>query len=351
MKIFAVKMLVFMLLWTAGLATSMECAEFYAGRWDSSQYNFTDKPATILLRVKVEDYDTRLPLSGVRISLGGEYHEYRQYGQPQKREFELIAVTGRDGVAVFGLLWHERSRTDDIEKVQRITTRAESYRFSERSLSFGRLIRRHSDYERDGWKSLLRETAGAKYFLPTIGARFDDYNNEMCRRPELFQLVRDEDYGRILEDWENTFMTHNPQRTAGPFLMLPVTFRLERIFQEHRITAPDDRRRGWLGDPTPSRNRIDRKAGRAEDGEQKDVRVWERYGDGYVSDHQCFNVEQYINKAMTKEEIIAVLGPPANDYYAPRGNNVLAWISWENSRNGIMVIITPEGEVTRIERR
>lgn len=332
---------------------------YYAGRWDSTLYNMSDHPRTIALRVVVEDADTRLPLEGVELTLDGQYEDQRSTAP---REFVLRAVTGKDGVAVFALLWHGESGIDDIEKAQRIIARRNGYRYAETRLHFGRIIRSHRDYEHDGWKNLTRETPGARYFLPVIGVRFDDYNNRASARPDFFRLVRDQDYGQVFrargdtaDDFPMYFTTSNPQREAGPYMMLPLTFRMERVFDEHRVTIEGERRRGWAEEQQPSRSSRPSRRPQAHAQESRtesglDHRVWERYGDGYISEDQYHNVEKYINRAMSKAQIVAVFGPPSSESVSAVGNTVMHWQSWENSRHGIMVVIDPGGKVNRIEK-
>ena len=328
---------------------------YYDGRWDSTLYNFSDHPHTIALRVAVEDSETRLPLEGVEVTLEGEYEEESNYGQPEAREYKLKAITEEDGIAVFGLLWHEGSSPDDIEKISRFAARKDGYRFADKSLNFGRIIQGSVDFDPDGWKNLIRETPGAKYFLPVIGVNFDDWNNENCLKSVFFRLVRDEDYGEVFRakddtghDFPDRFMTSNPQREAGPFMMLPVTFRLHRVFEEQHVTIEGERHRGWVEDRPQEDSRPPRHHS-YERTEPRDERVWERYGDGYISEDQYNHPEKYINESMTREQVFAVFGPPSNSLVSQEEAE-LSWQSWENSRHGIIVVVNNDGDVIRIER-
>jgi hypothetical protein len=225
---------------------------YYAGSWDATLYNLSDHPHTVILRVTVEDSETRSPLADVEVTAEGDYETETGYGSLEPQEFELRAVTGRDGVAVFALSWHGDGghTVDDIEKVRNIHVRMDSYRYVQERLDFSPLVRASNHYTPDSWKYMIRDTRDAKYFLPMIGAHFDDYNNTFSTRAELFRLVRNEDYGEVFRAKELTghdfpayFTTHNPQREAGPFMMIPITFRLERVFDEIRVTRPDERQR------------------------------------------------------------------------------------------------------------
>ena len=257
---------------------------YYAGSWDATLYNLSDHPHTVILRVTVEDSETRSPLADVEVTAEGDYETETGYGSLEPQEFELRAVTGRDGVAVFALSWHGDGghTVDDIEKVRNIHVRMDSYRYVQERLDFSPLVRASNHYTPDSWKYMIRDTRDAKYFLPMIGAHFDDYNNTFSTRAELFRLVRNEDYGEVFRAKELTghdfpayFTTHNPQREAGPFMMIPITFRLERVFDEIRVTRPDERQRRFERQRREAHEEAERTA-RLEERLQREAETRER---------------------------------------------------------------------------
>ena len=259
--------------------------DYYDGQWDATLYNASDHPRTILMRIVVEDRDTRLPLSGAEVTAEGNFEKTTGYGSREPREFKLRAVTGRDGIAVFALSWQDQggNSVDDIEKIESIEIRKPGYRYEQKRLDFSQLSRWSRDYSKNAWKEMVRDTPDAKYFLPVIGARFDDYNNTSSSREELFKRVRDEDYGEFFRareftghDFPQYFTTHNPQREAGPFVMLPITFRLESLVDDVRIIEGESRRSSWLRDG--EREDGSPNAPSVEDNPSEAESIWERYG-------------------------------------------------------------------------
>ena len=217
---------------------------FHAGKWDSTLYNYSDHPRTVFLRVQVEDTQTRIPLSGVLVLLQGEYDDYAGFGRPQRRPYSMRAITGHDGIAVFSLLWQDRgyASLDDIQMVTHLSARKEGYQFAIHPVDFSPMIRDSAAYDPEGWKHIIMNTPGARYFLPQFDVRFADYNNERSKSPEIFELVRRERYGEVFPardltgaDFPAYFTTFNPQREAGPYMVLPIMIEMERLFQEHRI--------------------------------------------------------------------------------------------------------------------
>ena len=100
---------------TGAWGAAAEATNWYSGTWDSSIYNLYEHPRTVAVRVAVVDAETRLPLSGVQVAITGRWIEQRvgrAHGDdeaskplafaPREREYRLEAVTGRDGVAVWG---------------------------------------------------------------------------------------------------------------------------------------------------------------------------------------------------------------------------------------------------------
>ena len=46
---------------------------WHAGTWDSTVYSRAEHPKTVVLRMELLDKDTHIPISGVQVSLRGEY--------------------------------------------------------------------------------------------------------------------------------------------------------------------------------------------------------------------------------------------------------------------------------------
>jgi hypothetical protein len=337
------------------LATSPAFAQlFYDGQWDSTLYNASDHPRTILLRIAVEDRDTRLPLSGAEVTAEGNFERATGYGSREPREFKLRAVTGRDGIAVLALSWQDQggNSVDDIEKIESIEIRRQGYRYEPKRLSFSKLSRWSGDYSKNAWKEMVRDTPDAKYFLPVIGVRFDDYNNTSSNREELFERVRDEDYGEYFRakeftshDFPQYFTTNNPQREAGPFVMLPITFRLESIVEDIRIIEGESRRSSWLQDD--EREEGPRNAPPVKDNPGEAETIWERYGDGYISEEQYNNIGRYVTVGMMGSSVLDVFGPPHESSARPNGGSVHWWQSYANSRHSIEVVIGADGSVAK----
>lgn len=325
---------------------------WYAGRWDSSMYNLSQHPHTVAIRVEVEDEDTRQSLSGAMVRLEGEFEERQRSGGKIVREFELEAVTGRDGVAVFGLLWHKTSRYqeggDDVEKVKKITVRRDGYRFEDRNINLS-ILQEDPD---ESWKDLIARTGGAKYFVLRPGPKFKGYNDKASKAEVFFDKIRREDYDeefaareRTERDFPRHFMTSNPQIEAGPFMMLPVTIRMERVFQEHRVKSDstDDKPR-WIEEKSA------REKTRERDREKpRDEVVDEELPPGILHLEDIRRIHSIINKSMTEKAILQKLGKPFNQWTAPAGNRCYKWQGWRNSRKGVLVVVSPKGKVIRIE--
>ena len=115
---FAATICVVFTLLISGFALGTEEKEltWYAGTWDSSIYNRAEKPRTVALRMEVVDADSGVPLPGVLVTLKGGYLEellgpagdgIGLLAEPVERDWELAALTGVDGVAVFALGWQK----------------------------------------------------------------------------------------------------------------------------------------------------------------------------------------------------------------------------------------------------
>ena len=335
---------------------------WYDGRWDSTLYNLSQHPHTVAIRVVVEDEKTRLPLQGVRVTLEGKYEDEDRSGKKTEREFELRATTDRRGVAVFGLRWHKTSRhqsgVDDIEKVERLVVRREGYEYQTRPVNL-RFLQEDPD---ESWKKLIMKTEGAKYFVAMPGPKFKGYNDESCRAEVFFDKIRREDYDNAFPAKENTgrdFPTHftvsNPQVQAGPFMMLPVTIRMERLFDEHRVRIEGAAGRSRPRDDSDSGRRREsseeRRAdsGHRRDNDSKSQVTKDEMPPGHLPIEDVKRINSIIDKSMTIEQILAKLGKPAQSWTAPAGNKCYSWQAWENSRWSVLVVVNPEGKVIRIE--
>ena len=334
----------------SGLASAGEA--WYAGRWDSSLYNLSQHPHTVAIRVEIEDKDTGNPLSGVVVKLGGEFEERQRSGGKIGREFELTAVTGRDGVAVFGLLWHKTGRnqdgSDDIEKVNKIAARRDAYGLEDRRINLS-FLQEDPD---EAWMNFIMRTAGARYFVLRPGRNFEGYNDKSSTAEIFFSKIRQKDYDDEFAANERTerafprhFITTNPQVEAGPFMMLPVTIRMKRVFQEHRvkIESSDDKPRWIENESGEARTREEKRE------KPKEKVIDEELPPGLLHLDDIRRINSIINKSMTEKEILNKLGKPFNQWTAPAGNRCYSWQAWRNSRKGVLVVVSPEGKVTRIE--
>jgi len=313
------------------------------------------------VRISVEDADTRMPGKNIEVVLEGEYEDRDRSGTRTTREFRLVATTDEQGIAVFGLLWHKVSRheagVDDIEKVNRLVVRSDGYRHVMRRLDLAFL---QNDPDQS-WKELISKTPGAKYFIAFPGPRFTDYNNKRSRSELFFDKIRRGDYDRTFPASENSersfprhFVVSNPQVQAGPFMMLPIAVRMKRLSTEHRV--------GRRADEDPAR-----RAGRPRTGSRAESTpntthhreanthcagssvTKDEMPPGHLPIADVKRIHSLINKSMTQEQIIKRLGKPSRSWTAPAGNRCHFWQAWENSRWGVLVVVSPRGEIIRIE--
>ncbi|MBM4388923.1 MAG: hypothetical protein FJ088_14380, partial [Deltaproteobacteria bacterium] len=226
----------------SGFADEGAAGRWYAGTWDSWVYVLTDHPKTLALRVEVEDQDSGLTLSDVEIRLEGVWEEVQKFSNSITRQYRVSAITDRRGIAVFGLSFRKGSEfeggydvpLDGIEKVQRISARKRGYALASGPLNFAAL----SKDPKQAWKQLIMDTPGARYFLLRLGESFRGYEKEFCREPAFFERIRDEDYGDVFpakadtgSDFPTRFIRSNPQAEAGPFMMLPIVIKMQRLSQ------------------------------------------------------------------------------------------------------------------------
>ena len=198
-------------------------------------------PHTIALRVEVQDSETGMAIPGAEVRLEGQFNEAVVQGGyivgTIPRDFRLSAFTSSDGVAVFGLSWlrdspYERI-VDDIEKVRSISVRAERHGMLTQPFDLSNIA---SDSL--AWMLLVMNTPGAKYFILKLGTGFQHYNQDSCTEQVFFQRIRDRQYdiplpsSRIEEFppyWAISSYRLNPQDQAGPYVMVPLLFRLQRL--------------------------------------------------------------------------------------------------------------------------
>lgn len=50
-------------------------AQWYGGTWDSRYNPLLDHPWTVAIRMEMLDRDTHIPVSGVQVSLEGQYYQ------------------------------------------------------------------------------------------------------------------------------------------------------------------------------------------------------------------------------------------------------------------------------------
>lgn len=204
----------------------------YAGLWDSTCYNMSDHPHTIALRVELEDQSTHLPLQGVTVELSGKY-QYKS--EAKKREFSLSATSGKNGVVVLALRWQKTSKhesgVDDIEKFDMVSFKCPGYYYKDKKFSLAFF----QEDMANNWVDFIKRVEDAHYFLMKFDSNFKSYNNEACSDIAFFENISSENYGTIFrgENLPRYFATNNPQREAGPFMVVPITVRMQKI--------PDDK--------------------------------------------------------------------------------------------------------------
>lgn len=222
-------------------SASAQQPTWYAGAWDARGFTWApqhvwkgekqpEHPSTIALRIEVTDSETGLPLAGTEVRLEGEWTD--DDGLEQRTR--LVAVAGKEGIAVFGLTWLNKffqgnrpltRAKDDIDKVQRVLVRKPGYAQNRGDLDFSQL-----SANTRLWSSLVGGTEGAKYFMLQTG---EDYKNgpERSSAPFFFKKVLDEDYFKVFtpESFNGRLEipTFHERLTIGPFIVLPLSFSLK----------------------------------------------------------------------------------------------------------------------------
>jgi len=260
------------------LAVSVAHAgSWYAGSWDSTIYNRSDRPLTIGVRIEVLDAETQMPVRDVSVMLVGSYLEERigtsgdEVGipyEPQEREFKLKATTARHGVVVFALNWQKKypwsfgrpkpkkrrggsvvtydvhtswkRAVDDVEIIRKIEVRHSRYRFRKMSFDFKHLVEFGQDTKTElqeprifnafekAWIREMRRP-GVKFCVLKLGTNFKDFNNKKSTRIEFFEKIRQRDYGTVYRQPHNFFSYgEHPQSECGPYFVYQVKVDLER---------------------------------------------------------------------------------------------------------------------------
>jgi hypothetical protein len=229
---------------------------WYAGSWNSEYTsNMLDThPLNIILRIEVFDSDSKMRIKNAEVSLEGNYYEItKTYNDEIKteKEFKLVAYSNEEGIAVFALRWnkpyaHYRidEELDDFEKVQRITVKSSGYNYFEQKFilglakNFNQGLDKSSIWNKwyeayggkgwDDWKKEVSTMVNARYFqLSTVGSDFNDYNNENCIHPIVFEKVKNKKFDF---EWPNmSNMLNNPPNNVGPFIMIPIVINQVRI--------------------------------------------------------------------------------------------------------------------------
>jgi hypothetical protein len=281
---------------------------WHAGTWDSTAYSRAEHPKTVAIRMELLDKDTHIPISGVQVSLRGEYWQMwvsqdivtakdvpwwnilvdPDKREPQPREFRLDAVSGPDGVVVFALPWQKEFPwdtkigdkwtykvgdqwivyVDDIEKVQRLEIRHPQYKYFDSPLDFKHLVglEQYIEARKSGeniqqkfearWKGEISRK-NVKLFVLDLGPEFGEFRKQACQRPEFFQKVRVKDYGLIYRDVENLWNLQGETK-CGPYfvydlgevLLEPVAVRVSVGPAGNNILTREDNQKST---PRPSR--------------------------------------------------------------------------------------------------
>jgi len=253
---------------TVAAGAAEEHSRWYAGRWDSTIYNLSERPRTVGVRIEVEDEETGLAVPGAAVTLKGVYvEEYLTIprdrtavtvGGSKEREFELSAVTGRDGVVVFALRWQKKypwsfgerpkkmgrggswtydeykpwiRAVDDVEKVQVIEVRHPLYQRADIRFDFRHLLKFGQDTASElqepriyrAFQKAWVEEINRKHVtfcVLDLGTKFPDFNDRSCTRPEFFQKVRDKDFAAVYTRPQNWFSWgEHPQSICGPYFV------------------------------------------------------------------------------------------------------------------------------------
>jgi hypothetical protein len=209
----------------------------------------------------------------------------------QERDFRLTAITGNNGVAVFGLSWLKQypwskerptiptdshgswkdadswSRpVDDIEKVKALQIRSPRYAGKRVRIDFDHLLEfgqnKSSEMQQQkvfdrynaAWRNELGK-GGVRFCVLKFGPRFSEYGNSRCRASEFFDKVRRNDLDITYSELQNlTGLSRQPQEYSGPYFIYSLQFALAPVSQQ---VEPEMRRpqREYRNEETPDRPR------------------------------------------------------------------------------------------------
>ncbi len=224
----------------------------YVGQWDSSIYNLIDHPKTVCLRIEVLDSETRLPIENATVSLKGVYMiEGRTSRHPegeqraQEKEYELIAHTNKEGIAIAALTWGKeypwQNGIDEIEKVQLIEIVRSGYHFIENDIPFKRFLEigqnknstsqepKYFDLFEKAWaKECARKDV--KFCTPRFDKDFKDFKNKKSKLPDLFEKILNKEWGIIYEAPINLMKWEDQDKVlCGPYLIYNIKIYMERL--------------------------------------------------------------------------------------------------------------------------
>jgi len=141
---------------------------------------------------------------------------------------------------------------DDIEKVQQIEIRHSRYNYKKIPFNFKHLLEFGQDKEsqtqrpelfdkfEQAWQKEIKRK-DVKFFVLNLGTKFPDFQNKKCNRPDLFEKIRNEDWGTIYKKPYNFFSKGQlPQSECGPyFVYLFDELQIEKRTQEIEIVSED----------------------------------------------------------------------------------------------------------------
>jgi len=285
-----------------GAAQHTTGTSWFAGTWDSTIYNRAERPHAVGVRIEVVEAETDISIHDVSVVLKGHYYQevigpstYPQIEprEPQRREFELSAQTGRDGVVVFALQWQKRypwhkgrpkpevnkrgvvkfrdvhskwtRPVDDVEKVRVIEIRHPGFQYAEIPLDFSHLLQVGQDMSSELQEPRIFEAFERAWYqevadpdvpfcILDLGTEFPNFQNKRCDRPEFFQKIRAKDFGTEYTRPYNWFSKGQyPQSECGPYFFYLLRIGLARRSGQLDVTMHDPRRAERLGNSGQAR--------------------------------------------------------------------------------------------------
>ncbi len=231
----------------------------WAGRWDSTIYNLMEHPRTVALRLECVDAETRLPITGVRVSVKGTYiieartnSEAGGQAPAQEQEYELRLRTNQAGVCIIALGWNKEhpwdQGIDEIEKAQKIECSHQEYNYAEMETPFGRFLEVGQDknsrlqepqvlerFEKAWATETLRNNV--KHCVLDLGTTFVDFGNRLSKRPEFFERVEKKEWGTLYKGPKNWFSRGGqPQSLCGSYFVYLVQVPMRRLSSGPQVT-------------------------------------------------------------------------------------------------------------------